>query len=97
MRIVFCTKEMRKSPMSNRGKVEGRIEVPGRRGRRRKQLLVILKETRTYCKLQEEAPDRTFIKRQNVRVTCQCGINKVCCRLVPRTLKHNGNHMYHLI
>ena len=34
-------------------------EVTGRRGRRRKQLLDDLKETRGYCKLQAEALDRT--------------------------------------
>ena len=33
-------------------------EVKGRRGRRRKQLLGDLKETRGYCKLKEEIPDR---------------------------------------
>jgi hypothetical protein len=30
------------------GKIEGRIEVKGRRGRRRKQLLDDLRETRGY-------------------------------------------------
>jgi hypothetical protein len=37
----------------------GRTEVTGRRGRRRKQILDDLKETRGYCKLKEEALDRT--------------------------------------
>jgi len=32
-------------------KIKGRIEVTGRRGRRRKQLLDDLKENRGYCKL----------------------------------------------
>jgi hypothetical protein len=41
------------------GKLEGRIEMAGRRGRRRKQLLDDLKEKRRYCKLKEEALDRT--------------------------------------
>jgi hypothetical protein len=41
------------------GKLEGRIEMTGRRGRRRKQLLYDLKEKRRYWKLKEEAPDRT--------------------------------------
>jgi hypothetical protein len=31
------------------GKLEGRIELTGRRGRRRKQLLDDLKEKRRYC------------------------------------------------
>ena len=35
------------------------IEVTGRRGRRRRKLLVDLKERRGYCNLKEEAPDRT--------------------------------------
>jgi hypothetical protein len=42
------------------GKFEGRIEMPGRRGRRRKQLLDDLKEKRSYWKLKEEALDRTL-------------------------------------
>jgi hypothetical protein len=33
--------------------------VTGRRGKRRKQLLCDLKERRGYCKLKEEALDRT--------------------------------------
>ena len=42
------------------GKIEGRIDVMLRRRRRRKQLRDILKETRGYCKLKEEALDRTL-------------------------------------
>jgi hypothetical protein len=41
------------------GKLEGRIEMTGRRGRRRKQLLGDLKEKRRYWKLKEKALDRT--------------------------------------
>jgi hypothetical protein len=41
------------------GKLEGRIEMTGRRGRRRKQLLDDLREKRRYWKLKEEALDRT--------------------------------------
>ena len=40
-----------------KGKIEDRIEVVGRRRRRRKQLLD-LKKTRGYCELNEEALDR---------------------------------------
>jgi hypothetical protein len=40
------------------GKLEGRIEMTGRRGRRRKHLLDDLKEKRRYWKLKEEALDR---------------------------------------
>jgi hypothetical protein len=42
------------------GKLEGRIEMTGRRGRRRKQLLDVLKENKRYCKLKEEPLDRTL-------------------------------------
>jgi hypothetical protein len=41
------------------GKLEVRIEMTGRRGRRRKQLLDDLKEKKRYWKLKEEALDRT--------------------------------------
>jgi hypothetical protein len=41
------------------GKLEGRIEMTGRRRRRRRLLLDDLKEKRRYCKLKEEAVDRT--------------------------------------
>jgi hypothetical protein len=42
------------------GKLEGRIEITGRRERRRKQLLDDLKEQRRYWKLKEEALHRTL-------------------------------------
>jgi hypothetical protein len=42
------------------GKLEGRIEMTERRGRRRKQLLHDLNEKRNYWKLKEEALDRTL-------------------------------------
>jgi hypothetical protein len=41
------------------GKLEGRIEMTGRRGRRCEQLLDDLKEKRRYWKFKEEALDRT--------------------------------------
>jgi hypothetical protein len=44
------------------GKLEGRIEMTGRRGRRRKQLLDDLKENRRYWKLKEEALGRTVCR-----------------------------------
>jgi hypothetical protein len=44
------------------GKLEGRIEMTGRWGRRRKQLLDDLKEKRQYWKLKEEALDRTLLR-----------------------------------
>jgi hypothetical protein len=44
------------------GKLEGGIEMTGKRGRRRKQLLDDLKEKRRYWKLKEEALDRTQLR-----------------------------------
>jgi hypothetical protein len=41
------------------GKRKGGLEVTGRRGRRRRNLLDDLKERRGYCHLKEEALDRT--------------------------------------
>jgi hypothetical protein len=48
-------------------KLEGRIEMTGRRGKRRKQLLDVLKEKRSYWKLKEEALDRTLWRTRFVR------------------------------
>jgi hypothetical protein len=42
------------------GKISGRLEMTRRRGRRRKQLLNDLKETRRYWKLKEEELDHTL-------------------------------------
>jgi len=42
------------------GKIQGGIEVTGRRGRRRRNLLDDLKERRRYSHLKEEALDRTM-------------------------------------
>jgi hypothetical protein len=42
------------------GKIKGEIEVTGRRGRRRRNLLDDLKERRGYSHLKEEALDRTM-------------------------------------
>ena len=42
------------------GKIKGRIEVTGRRGRRRRKLLDDLKERRGYSHLKEDALDRTI-------------------------------------
>jgi hypothetical protein len=41
-------------------KTQGRVEVMGRRGRRRKQLLDDIKEERGYWKFKEEALDRAL-------------------------------------
>jgi hypothetical protein len=42
------------------GKIQGRIEVTGRQGRRRRKLLDDLKEKRGYSYLKEEALDHTM-------------------------------------
>ena len=42
------------------GKIKGQIEVPRRRGRRRKKLLDELKDRRGYFQLKEEALDPTM-------------------------------------
>jgi hypothetical protein len=42
------------------GKVEGKIKLTGKGGRRRKYLLDDLKKKRGYWKLKEEALDRTW-------------------------------------
>lgn len=42
------------------GRIEGRTVVLGRRGKRRKQLLCDLKQTRGYWNLKKEAVDRTL-------------------------------------
>jgi hypothetical protein len=66
------------------GKLEGRIEMKGRRGRRRKQLLDDLKEMKRYWKLKEEALDRTLwrarfgrgygpVVRQTTECMNECG------------------------
>jgi len=44
------------------GKIEGRIEVNRRRGKRRKQLLDDLKGKRGYCKLKEKTLNRTLCR-----------------------------------
>ena len=42
------------------GKIKGRIDVTGRRGRRRRKLLDDPKERRGYSRLKEEPLDRTM-------------------------------------
>jgi hypothetical protein len=39
-------------------KIEGRFEEAARRGRRRKQLMYDVKETKGYCKLKDKTLDR---------------------------------------
>jgi hypothetical protein len=49
------------------GKIQGGIEVTGRRGKRRRKLLNDLKERRGYSHLKEEALDRTMCRARFVR------------------------------
>jgi len=58
--IKFCLFLFWKEVIQNEVFKNMAMEVTGRRGRRRKQLLNDLKETREYWKLKEEAPDRTL-------------------------------------
>jgi hypothetical protein len=51
-------------------KTEGRLEATGRRGRRRKQLLDDLQETREHSKLKKEALDRTLWRTSFGRGYC---------------------------
>jgi hypothetical protein len=55
---ILCTNCVLKHVIER--KIEDGIEVTGRRGRRLKQLLSDVKETRGCWKLKEEAPDRTL-------------------------------------
>ena len=44
--------------------IKGQIQVTRRRGRRRTKLLDDLKDRREYCKLKEEALDRTMLRNR---------------------------------
>jgi hypothetical protein len=55
---ILCTNCVLKHVIDE--EIEGSIEVTGIHGRRCKQLLDGLKETRGYWKLKEEALDRTL-------------------------------------
>jgi hypothetical protein len=73
------------------GKIEGSIEVTGRRGRRRKQLLDDLEETRGYWKLKEEAQDRTLWRTRFGRGCgsvgkTDCGMNIFCGMQIMKLL-----------
>jgi len=58
------------------GKVEGRIEVTGRLGRRRMQILGDVKEKKGYWKLKEEALDRSMW-RTGFGMVCEIGVGRV--------------------
>jgi len=65
------------------GNTEGRIEVTGRRGRRGKQLLVDFKEKRGYCKLKDEALDRSLWRT---------GCGRVCGTVLRQTVEWMKEH-----
>jgi hypothetical protein len=58
------------------GKVRGRMEVTGRLGRRRMQILGDVKEKKGYWKLKEEALDRT-VWRTGFGRGCEIGVGRV--------------------
>jgi hypothetical protein len=58
------------SCVGTEGKTEGRMEVTGRRGRRRQQFLDDLKDKWGYWKLNEETLDRTVWR---IRLGRGCG------------------------
>jgi hypothetical protein len=80
------------------GNVEGRIEVTGRRGRRRNQILDVLKKTRGYWKLEDEALYGTLWRtrfgksyRPVLRHTTEWVINKYTAICIKYNDFHPGN------
>ena len=55
---IWCRNRLMKDVTG--GKIKGRIEVSGRRGKIGKQLLDDLQKKRGHCKLEEEALDRNL-------------------------------------
>jgi hypothetical protein len=54
------------------GNIVGWVDVKGRRGRRSKRLLDDIKERKGYCKLKEQALDRTLWRTRFGRVYGPC-------------------------
>jgi hypothetical protein len=54
------------------GNIEIRIEVTGRRGRRRKQLLNYLKETRGYCEIETGSRRLHFVMKSHGKSLWTC-------------------------
>ena len=69
------------------GKIKGGIELRGRRGRRRRKLLDVLKERRGYSNLKEEAVDRT---------TWRAGFGGGFGPVVRQTTKCMNGYMFRL-
>ena len=74
--------------------IEGRIEVTGRRGRRRKLLLDGPKENKEYCKLKWEAVDRIMWRihfgRGYRAVVRDYGMNEWMCLMKHHAIKAHG-------
>ena len=76
------------------GKIKGQIEVTRRRGRKRKKLLDDLKDRKGYCRLKEEASDRTMWRNRFGRafgpvvwqITDDDGENEVLCYWLTRCI-----------
>jgi hypothetical protein len=68
------------------GKIQGRTEVTGGRGRSCKQLLDGLKETRGYIKLKEETQNRPLCRNRYEPVARRNTENKKNCyyRYIPQ-------------
>jgi len=71
------------------GKIEGRIEVTGRRGRKRKQPLDDYKEKRGYWKLKETALDYTVWESCFGKLWTQDALRNECTRTVMMELLSN--------
>jgi hypothetical protein len=84
---IFCRECLLKHVIW--GKLEGRIEIIGRRGRRRKQVLDNLREKRGYCKLKDKALDHItlcgahFERGYGPVVTETCRVRKCTYSLKP--------------
>ena len=72
----------------NEGKIEGRIEAKGRRGRRLKQLLNDLKGKREYWKPKKEKVCLLVCTTHEMKVTLQCWTAYFCNGLLA-VLSHS--------
>jgi hypothetical protein len=75
------------------GKLEGRIEMTGRRGRRCKQLLDDLKEKRRYWKLKEEALAMEISLWKRLR-TCRKTDYRMMTYVSANKLSSSGGFFY---
>jgi hypothetical protein len=73
------------------GKIDGRIEVRGRQGRRHKQLLADPNEKSLYWKLKEEALDHTLLRTFCGR-GCHKTDNRMMMKFIHIILCNNRQH-----